>query len=222
MSGSDFWSRRRAAVAAEAEEAQREAHQAAQAAEAEALAERSDEEIFEELGVAPPEEMTSAEELRVFLGEALPQRLKTRALRRLWGLNPVLANLDGLVDYGEDFTDSALVVENLQTAYQVGKGIVARIAEEEDAGAEAQAVDAKHAADADPTAEAMPGANDESAAEPGADAPHNADAAHNEGPLPAEEAPAAPALAQTEWPEEPPAPLPASARRMRFSFEAAT
>ena len=43
------------------------------------------------------------------------------ALRRLWKVNPVLANVDGLVEYGEDFTDSATVVENLQTTYQVGK-----------------------------------------------------------------------------------------------------
>ncbi|MEC8039849.1 MAG: DUF3306 domain-containing protein, partial [Pseudomonadota bacterium] len=43
--------------------------------------------------------------------------------------NPVLANVDMLVDYGEDFTDSAMVVENLQTAYQVGKGMKAHVEE---------------------------------------------------------------------------------------------
>jgi hypothetical protein len=41
----------------------------------------------------------------------------------------VLANLDGLVDYGEDYTDAATVVENLQTVYQVGKGMVTKLEE---------------------------------------------------------------------------------------------
>jgi hypothetical protein len=34
-----------------------------------------------------------------------------------------------LVDYGEDFTDSAMVVENMQTAYQVGKGMLKHVQE---------------------------------------------------------------------------------------------
>jgi hypothetical protein len=37
--------------------------------------------------------------------------------------------LDGLLDYGEDFTDAALVVENLQTTYKVGKGMMAHVEE---------------------------------------------------------------------------------------------
>jgi hypothetical protein len=40
-----------------------------------------------------------------------------------------LANVDGLVDYGEDFTDAATVIENLQTAYQVGKGMTKHVVE---------------------------------------------------------------------------------------------
>ena len=34
----------------------------------------------------------------------------------------MLANVDGLNDYDEDFTDAALVVKGLKSAYQVGKG----------------------------------------------------------------------------------------------------
>jgi hypothetical protein len=30
--------------------------------------------------------------------------------------------LDGLIDYGDDFTDAGTVVANMQTAYQVGRG----------------------------------------------------------------------------------------------------
>src|SRR3546814_8004411 len=46
------------------------------------------------------------------------------ALQRLWRLDPVFANLDGLLEYGEDYTDAATVVENLKTAYRVGRGFM--------------------------------------------------------------------------------------------------
>ncbi len=125
----DFWSRRREAVAREAQ-AEEAAIIVAEEAEREAeLAGKSDEELLTESGLAPPEELDSPEDVREFLSSTLPQRLKTRALRRLWRLNPVLANVDGLVDYGEDFTDSATVIENLQTTYQVGKGMLRHIEE---------------------------------------------------------------------------------------------
>ena len=45
----------------------------------------------------------------VFMGEGVPEHLKRLALRKLWLSDPVLANVDGLVDYGEDFTVSELV-----------------------------------------------------------------------------------------------------------------
>ena len=63
------------------------------------------------------------------MAKAVPDRIRRRALRRLWLSNPALANLDGLLDYGEDFTDSATVVENIQTAYQVGKGMLKHVEE---------------------------------------------------------------------------------------------
>lgn len=127
MSESTFWSRRQAAVAQEAR-AQEAKLQAAEVEQAEAaLAERDDAEILQELELPAPEALESPEAVREFLQAAVPQRLKTRALRTLWRLNPVLANLDGLLDYGEDFTDSAMVIENMQTAYQVGKGMLAHV-----------------------------------------------------------------------------------------------
>ncbi|MBO6639100.1 MAG: DUF3306 domain-containing protein [Roseitalea sp.] len=121
--GGDFWSRRKAAVReAEArEEAQRVARQETdRAAE---LEEKSDPEILQELDLPDPDTLEAGDDFRPFLRTVVPERLRRRALRRLWALNPTLANLDGLVDYGDDFTDSATVVEGLQTAYQVGKGM---------------------------------------------------------------------------------------------------
>ncbi len=57
-----------------------------------------------------------------FLGEGVPEALRRRALRRLWRSNPILANVDGLNDYDDDFTDAALVVDVLKTVHKVGKG----------------------------------------------------------------------------------------------------
>ncbi|CTQ56407.1 hypothetical protein LP7551_04967 [Roseibium album] len=127
--GSDFWSRRKAAVrkAEDADKAEQEA--VAQSELQEKQAEKSDEEILAELGLPDPDTLSEEDDFSRFLSTAIPERLRRRALRRLWGLNPVLANLDGLIDYGEDFTDAATVVSDLQTVYQVGKGMFDKFAE---------------------------------------------------------------------------------------------
>ena len=39
----------------------------------------------------------------VFMQDGVPEELRARALRKLWTTDPVLANLDGLNDYDEDF-----------------------------------------------------------------------------------------------------------------------
>ncbi|MEZ5933444.1 MAG: DUF3306 domain-containing protein [Alphaproteobacteria bacterium] len=75
-------------------------------------------------------------DFRVFMQAGVPPALKTRALRKLWRLKPELANLDGLVDYGEDLTGSFKVVDHLKTAYQVGRGFLKSVADEEEPGRE--------------------------------------------------------------------------------------
>jgi len=99
--------------------------------------ERTDEEILAELGLPDPDDLTLGDDVAGFMSKAVPDRLRRRALRQLWRANPVLANLDGLVEYGEDYTDSAMVMENIQTLYQVGKGMFVEPEEpEEDSGDE--------------------------------------------------------------------------------------
>lgn len=83
---------------------------------------RTDAEILEELGLPDPSALKPGDDIRGFMQEAVPARLRRLALRQLWRSNPVLANLDGLLEYGEDYTDAATVVESLQTAYRVGRG----------------------------------------------------------------------------------------------------
>jgi hypothetical protein len=182
-------------VAAEkATEARAAAQAAARQQEAEVAA-LPDEEILAKYDLPEPEALESPEAVKEFLSHGLPQRLKTRALRRLWRLNPVLANLDGLVDYDEDFTDAATVVENLQTAYQVGKGMLAHV--------EAMAAQEK--------AKAEPGEAEDGETQ-------HAPEAEDDTPLLAEASPAPAYRFQDD--EEGAAPTPGPARRrMTFQFQ---
>lgn len=129
MKVGDFWSRRKAAVQAEHLEEQNAREMAAAAAREDAFADRTDHEILGDLGLPNPDELEAGADFKIFLTENIPARIRNRALRRLWISNPVLANIDGLVDYGEDFTDASCVLDNLQTAYQVGKGMKAHVEE---------------------------------------------------------------------------------------------
>lgn len=129
MTTGDFWSRRKARVAAEAQAEARDVAQAGQAAQEQALEDKPDAVILEELGLPDPDQMQEGDDFSAFLKAAVPERIRRRALRKLWLSNPVLANVDGLLDYGEDFTDSATVIENMQTAYQVGKGMLKHVEE---------------------------------------------------------------------------------------------
>lgn len=115
------WSRlKREGGEASPEEAPAEAAVPAEAAPEEPP--RSDAEILEELGLPEPESLKEGDDFAAFMKEAVPEHLRRRALRRLWTSNPVLANLDELIDYGDDFTDAATVIENLATGWKVGRG----------------------------------------------------------------------------------------------------
>ena len=49
------------------------------------------------------DDLTAESDFTAFLKEGVPEELKRLALRKLWRTDPVFANLDGLVEYGEDF-----------------------------------------------------------------------------------------------------------------------
>lgn len=126
---SSFWANRRAGVAAEAD-AEKVAVEAQALAEEQAAYDTMEEaEVLAALDLPDPDTLQHGDDFSVFMAKAVPDAIRRRALRTLWRSNPVLANVDMLVDYGEDFTDAATVVENLQTAYQVGKGMLKHIEE---------------------------------------------------------------------------------------------
>lgn len=120
------WSRRKADVAREAE-----APEAPVDVESE-LDGLSDEEILEKLELPDPASLKEGDDFSVFMASAVPDHIRRRALKTLWRSNPALANLDGLLEYGEDYTDAAMVPEVLNTAYKVGRGFLKDIIEEDE------------------------------------------------------------------------------------------
>jgi len=121
----DFWSRRKAAVRAEAEALEAGARPAADVSAP--VETRTDAEVLSSLGLRDPDTLVAGDDFAAFLRHEVPLHLRQRALRRLWRSNPVLANLDGLVDHGEDYTDRAVVPPALATAYKVGRGMLAHL-----------------------------------------------------------------------------------------------
>lgn len=188
------WSRRKQEVAKEAkapavvEEALPD--QAVDEAEPEAL---SDAEILESLGLPDPDELGLGDDFKRYMTAAVPQRIKQRAMRKLWLSNPVLANLDGLNDYEQDFTDAATVVKDLATSYEIGRGFAKRVSNiVEDLGQEPSAPQ-------DDAAEQAMAEND-------VQIQGESDQVFHIAPK-----------AEVEAPEDEPRPAP---RRMAFTFEA--
>lgn len=127
MRRESFWSRRRAQVEAEeaAEVASRlEAEERRKHAE---IAEQSDEAILAEYNLPDPDGIKLGDDITGFMNKAIPDRLRNRALRKLWRTNPVLACVDGLNDYDGDFTNAATDAPGVKTAYQVGKGLLKHV-----------------------------------------------------------------------------------------------
>ena len=90
----------------------------------------SDEELLARYELPDPSTLTATDDVAAFMRNGVPKRLRNMALRRVWRLDPVLANLDGLNDYDEDYTDAAMLVgAAVKTAYQVGKGGAAHLQE---------------------------------------------------------------------------------------------
>lgn len=103
-----------------------------------------------------------------FLKKGVSEQLQRRALRKLWLSDPVLANVDGLLDYGEDFTDAAMVVADMKTAYTVGRGMVPPPEEEaldDEDGEVAEEVQAEEAAPSDDEAKEVPAEDGEELSE---------------------------------------------------------
>jgi Protein of unknown function (DUF3306) len=130
------WSRRKSAAREQARGAATEQvpgpePEAADAAPAPAPAEvpagREPEPAVELDALPDIESLTYESDYTVFLRKGVPAELRKRALARLWRSDPVLANLDGLLEYGEDYSKIGTVKSVVRTAYQVGRGMLERL-----------------------------------------------------------------------------------------------
>ena len=118
------WANRKAAVQAEAEALDATKAEAVIAEQHAALAEKPEAEVLAELELPNPDDMQAGDDFSAFMKSTVPAALRNRALKRLWTSNPILANVDMLVDYGEDFTAAADPVGIVKTIYRVGKGML--------------------------------------------------------------------------------------------------
>lgn len=126
---STFWGRRRAAVQAEADAEALRAEEARLAAAHAELAKKDDDTILHDMGLPDPEAMQAGDDFAAFMAKEVPAHLRNRALRTLWRSNPVLACVDGLNDYDDDFRAAMLAGGPVETTYQVGKGMLSHIEE---------------------------------------------------------------------------------------------
>jgi hypothetical protein len=70
----------------------------------------------------PIDELDFQSDYTAFLTENVPEELRRAALRKLWRSDPVLANLDGLNDYDEDYNLIDQVITLPQSSYRPGRG----------------------------------------------------------------------------------------------------
>lgn len=118
------WSKRKRGLEAEPAVAKPvEAQPVAAEPEPEPESEEAETALLERLQLPRPETLKPGDDFSAFMRTGVPEFLRKRALRVLWRSNPVLANLDGLNDYDDDFTSPELNKKIIATAYKVGRGI---------------------------------------------------------------------------------------------------
>ena len=80
--------------------------------------------LLHRLELPVPESLKEGDDFSVFMRTGVPEFLRKRALRVLWRSNPVLANLDGLNDYDDDFRSPELNQKVIATGYKIGRGFL--------------------------------------------------------------------------------------------------
>jgi hypothetical protein len=85
------------------------------------------------------ESLTKDSDYTVFLRPGVSEDLRNLALRKLYESDPVFANLDGLLEYGEDFGEPFRNAGVIATVYRVLKGMPGGEGEEEEKASELEA-----------------------------------------------------------------------------------
>ena len=84
----------------------------------------SEQELLEKYGLPDPASIELGTDITGFMRKEIPEFLRRKALRGLWKSNPVLAVLDGLNDYDEDYTLASTAGQTVSSLYRVGEGLV--------------------------------------------------------------------------------------------------
>lgn len=84
----------------------------------------SEQELLEKYGLPDPSSIEIGTDITGFMRREIPEFLRRKALRSLWKSNPVLAVLDGLNDYDEDYTLASTAGQAVKSLYRVGEGLV--------------------------------------------------------------------------------------------------
>jgi hypothetical protein len=98
------------------------------------------------------ESLDANSDFTVFMRPGVPETLRAQALRKLWRSDPIFSNLDGLVEYGEDYSIASWPKDAIKTAYKVGRGFLEELGES--AGDPDRAPAAKPAGEPEPIAAA--------------------------------------------------------------------
>ncbi|MDX6752256.1 DUF3306 domain-containing protein [Geminicoccaceae bacterium 1502E] len=80
------------------------------------------ERAFDPASLPPVESLTASSDYRDFLRAEVPAQLRRQALRHLWRSDPVFANLDGLLEHGEDYSTLGMVETKVSSAWKLGRG----------------------------------------------------------------------------------------------------
>lgn len=83
----------------------------------------SAETMLTEADLPPIDGLTAQSDYTVFLKANVPAGLRKAALRKLWVSDPVLANLDRLNDYDDDYTIVTSMTMD-DTIYKIGRGFL--------------------------------------------------------------------------------------------------
>lgn len=67
--------------------------------------------------------LTAESDYTLFMRPGVPEVTRNAALQKLWRSDPVFANLDGLVEYGEDYAAAFKVSATVHTAYRIAQGM---------------------------------------------------------------------------------------------------
>ena len=86
-------------------------------------------EASDELDLPEIDSLGAGSDFKPFMNPKVPVDLRRQALRKLWASNPLYNRIDMLDDYCEDYTDKAMVVPGMKTAYKVGRGFLDKFEE---------------------------------------------------------------------------------------------